>query len=83
MTDVRYELKSEADLEGYVESVNSWDYPQAIVVRMEDDKIAEVIGYDGSADSPEDNYLFRDFDFVVPGLNAAYQLGLKHGKGEA
>ena len=75
---VRYETTDEEAIGEYEKS--AWSYPRAVVVRMENGELAEVIGYDGSADSPEDNYLYRDFSWVEPALNEAYELGLKHGR---
>lgn len=43
------------------------------VVRRRAGKIVEVIGTDGG--EPEDQTLIRDWSWVVPALNDAYELG--------
>jgi len=85
MFNVEYKVVSEEELVGYEPS--EWDDPQDVVVRVDRTGISEhaeitVVGHDGSCDSPEDNYLFRQYSFVAPALNEAYQLGFRHGSGE-
>ena len=49
----------------------------AVVYRFEGGKPVEPIGWDGG--EPEDQTLWRDWSWVAPALQAAYELGRSHG----
>lgn len=51
------------------------------VYRLEDGKPVEFIGSDGG--EPEDQTLTRDWDWVAPALQAAYDRGYHDGMGGA
>lgn len=46
--------------------------------RCEDGVKVEVLGSDGG--EPEDNTLRRDWSWIAPALQAAYELGIEHGR---
>lgn len=50
----------------------------SVVVRQDKYGILEVIGYDGG--EPEDQTLRRDWSWVAPALQRAYNLGKAHGR---
>ena len=49
-----------------------------VLVRLSEDFVIEVIGYDGG--EPEDQLLVRDWSWVTSALDAAYRRGLSKSK---
>jgi hypothetical protein len=51
----------------------SWDVPASGVFRLEDGVPVQLIGWDGG--EPEDQTLGRDWSWIAPALQAAYESG--------
>lgn len=75
MTEITYQVLEVKDEED--EEDDYYDDPREGVYRCEDDLAVELIGTDGG--EPEDNTLRRDWSWVAPALQAAYELGRSHG----
>lgn len=75
MTKVTYEVHEDGP-EDWMSGLPCWQ-----VWRCEDGVKVEVIGSDGS--EPEDNTLLRDYRWVAPALQEAYELGVSHGRGSS
>jgi hypothetical protein len=68
---VTYETR-ETDREDWMSGA-----PISAVFRVEDGVAVSELGSDGG--EPEDNSLSRDWSWVAPALQAAYDLGREHG----
>jgi len=66
------------EAEEICEDYDRWgDPPPSGVFRMEGGVPVELLGSDGG--DPEDQVLSRDWAWVAPALNAAYEAGRKDG----
>lgn len=61
-----------------VEEDEYWGNEYGVAIRRDGGEEVEV-GYLGGGE-PEDNVYYRDWAWVVPALNEAYELGYKAGK---
>lgn len=64
---------------GYLDEIErSYSEWNTFVVEFPENGSPVVIGRDGG--EPEDQTLYRDFKWVVPALNAAFEAGINVGK---
>lgn len=72
---IEYRVVDSVDAKGYPDFLDDDDFHWCIY-RFEDGVPIELIGQDGG--SPEDQILVRDWKWVAPALQAAYELGRKN-----
>jgi len=76
MKKIEYRVIWQEDLEKHLkEWPDNYEEPFSCLVLFKDGKQHKLIGTDGG--EPEDQTLFRDWNWVADALNQAYQQGIK------
>lgn len=73
---VEYRVVHSRDVIGVLQGIDHIDPDTASIVRYENNLPVEWISNDGG--EPEDQSLWRDWDWVANALKAAYLLGKRH-----
>lgn len=56
---------------------DGWEPDFATIIRINNDGSRTEVGWIGS--EPEDNTYYRAYSWILPELNAAYELGIRDG----